>query len=272
MDFFRGLRLNIGKPQPSGVSDTNTSKRAPSVRITSPSVRTPSPSVKIPAPPKTTSVNTSSTIPGASITTTISKAIVALDAAVKSHDIVKTDEGLPETFHKASLGLPNIKEALETAQDHLPKHGLAAHQSSISSLEACEAKAHLSQGILERVARAPEASRPRRYQAAVRQVGKGETVEALVIGMMQDICDLAKDSVLESEMEDQIKEFCEMIEELGAMEPSVPDEQSGNTFSNFGSGKQFNSLGGTQNNNTGSGNQFPGASFGGTVHFGSNPS
>lgn len=90
--------------------------------------------------------------------------------------------------------------------------------------------------------------------------------------MMKAICDLIKGSAMEAEMEDNIKELHEKIEELGTMEPSVPDEQSGNIFNNTGSGKQFNATGGTQNNNTGSGNQFPGATFGGTVHFGSNPS
>jgi hypothetical protein len=41
------------------------------------------------------------------------------------------------------------------------------------------------------------------------------------------------------------------------------------SFNNYGTGNQFNAPDGTQNNNTGSGTQFPGASFGAPVHFGS---
>ncbi|KAJ4269683.1 hypothetical protein NW762_001351 [Fusarium torreyae] len=45
-------------------------------------------------------------------------------------------------------------------------------------------------------------------------------------------------------------------------------EKPSSSFYNYGTGDQFNALGGTQNINTGSGNQFPGASFSGSVRFG----
>lgn len=44
---------------------------------------------------------------------------------------------------------------------------------------------------------------------------------------------------------------------------------SGNSlFCQYGKGSQFNAVGGIQNNNTGSGNQFSGTAFHGNVHFG----
>lgn len=49
----------------------------------------------------------------------------------------------------------------------------------------------------------------------------------------------------------------------------VPVEEATVTssFSNCGTGFQFNTSGGTQNNNTANGNQFPAANFSGPVHF-----
>lgn len=48
---------------------------------------------------------------------------------------------------------------------------------------------------------------------------------------------------------------------------SPSNERLGDTFSNNESGNQFNAPGGTNNNNTSSGNQFSGAVFNGPVCF-----
>jgi len=47
------------------------------------------------------------------------------------------------------------------------------------------------------------------------------------------------------------------------------DKPTSSSFNSYGPGPQFNAPWGTQNNNTGSGSQFPGASFSGPVHFSS---
>lgn len=203
----------------------------------------------------------------------ISSTIDALKATTKDYNIVNDDKGLHETFHEAGRGLLLVEQALQTVKDQLDGHDLAGDaKSAISSLEACNTKAKLSESILKDVTQAPDASRFEHYKTAVRRKGKGNTVEVLVMGMMNDACDLARASAIEAAMEDQVKGLRHAIDRLSTMEPSVPNDQWANTFSNYGSGSQFNAPGGTQNNNMGSGNQFPGASFSGTVHFGNNPS
>ena len=53
-----------------------------------------------------------------------------------------------------------------------------------------------------------------------------------------------------------------------SMEAAQIDKQAGSSFNSYGSGDQFNAYGGTQNVTKGSGNQFPGATFSGSVNFG----
>jgi hypothetical protein len=137
-------------------------------------------------------------------------------------------------------------------------------------LEACNLKAKLSAAIFMDVAQAHGNERFEDYKLAVRRKGEGNTAEVLVLGMMNDVCDMVNNSTMKAVVEDQLKALREAIRRLSEMEPSTPSTQSGYIFNSYGSGPQFNASGGTQNNNTGSGNQFPGASFSGTVHFGRN--
>ena len=84
--------------------------------------------------------------------------------------------------------------------------------------------------------------------------------------MMNDVCDLVKESAIEAVIKDQVKGLRDTMGKLSKMEPSVPNEQSGDTFSNYGS-NQYNTPEGTQNINTGNGKQFPGANFHAPVTF-----
>lgn len=69
----------------------------------------------------------------------------------------------------------------------------------------------------------------------------------------------------------QVEGLRALIQDLAAREPSVPDDRVRYAFANHGPGNQFNAPGGTQNNNVGSGNQFPGVTFHGATYFGSGP-
>ena len=208
---------------------------------------------------------------GVNVNSLISSAIAILEATTKEYNIINDDKGLREAFHEAGRGLLLVQEALRTAETQLDIHGLAGDpQSAMSSLEACNAKAKLSESIFKDVAQAPESSRFERYKAAVQQQGKEKTAEVLTLGMMKDVCDLAENDKIKATMRDQVKGLRNAIDKLSKMEPSVPNEGSGNMFNSYGDSRQFNAPGGTQNNNTGSGNQFTGASFSGPVNFGRN--
>lgn len=208
---------------------------------------------------------------GTNATSWISSTVAILKATTRDYNIVKDDNGLREAFHEAGRGLLLIEEALQNTETQLNGRGLVGDpKNAIKLLEACNTKANLSESIFKDVAQAPETSRFERYKAAVQQQGKGNTAEVLTWRMMEDVCNLAENHTTKEAMKDQIKGLRDAIDKLAKMEPSVPNEGSGNTFNSYGTGNQFNTLGGTQNNNTGNGYQFSGATFPGNVTFGNN--
>jgi hypothetical protein len=205
---------------------------------------------------------------GADITSLISSTIDILNASTENYQTIKDNKGLREAFHEAGRALHVVEEALQTARIQLDGRGLAENsQSAMTSLEACNTKAKLSESISKNVAQAPETARFERYKAAVQQQGNGKTAEALALGMMKDVCDLAENDTIKAEMEHHVHRLHDAINKLSKMEPSVPNESSSNNFNAYGDSRQFNTLRGTQNNNSGSGNQFPGATFSGPVNF-----
>jgi hypothetical protein len=209
-------------------------------------------------------------MPSTAVTTLIFT-INILKASKEYYQIVKDDKGLREAFHEASRALHIVEEALQTAKTQLHGRSLVeSPQSAMTSLEACHTKAKLFKSISKIVAQAPETARFGHYKAAVQQQGNGKTAEALALGMMKDVRDFAKNDTIKTEMEPHVNRLRDAIEKLSKMEASVPEERSGNNFHANDNSHQYNALGGTQNNNTGNGNQFPGANFNGTVSFGKN--
>lgn len=207
-----------------------------------------------------------------SLTSLISSTIAVVQATRRHYSAVNDDESLRDAFHEAGRELSPLEEALQLAKSQLETCDQAGClQRAMKIFEACNTKAMLSETLFKDVAQAPMDSRFERYKMAVRREGKGNTVEVLVKGMMNDMCELANDSAVKAAMETQAGILRSAIDKLSQMESSVPNEQSTNNFSHYGSGGQFFASGGTQNNNTGSGNQFLG-NLGGPVYFGSNPS
>ena len=210
-----------------------------------------------------------SRMPGVNVTGLLSNTIALLEATTSHYHAMGDGPGLPEAFYEAGRGLLLVSEALRTVEAQSAQHDLHDPPNAIASLEACNEKAQLSEGMLKIVSQAPETSRFERYKAVVGREGRENMMEVLVKGMMEDTCDLARDGAIEAAMKGQVERLVGAIEKLSTMEPSVPDRRSGYTFSNYGTGNQFNAPAGTQNNNMSSGNQFPGATFSGAVHFGS---
>ena len=97
---------------------------------------------------------------GANVTSLISSTIAILKATTKDYNIVNDDKDLREAFHGAGRGLLLVEEALQTAETQLDGRGLAGDpRSAMSSLEACNTKAKLSESIFKDVAQAPETAR-----------------------------------------------------------------------------------------------------------------
>ena len=136
-------------------------------------------------------------------------------------------------------------------------------------VESCKRKAECLQSIVRELAAEPDASKFRRYCTAVRWLGKEAKVEEVVKGMLEDVHLLAGNRAIKAATEAEVAQILRAIEELSDMQPSTFTAYRSLAFSHYGSGQQFNSSdGGTQNANTGGGNQFVGATFNGFVTFG----
>ncbi|KAM5431737.1 hypothetical protein MferCBS31731_007797 [Microsporum ferrugineum] len=207
------------------------------------------------------------------VPTLIMITIIPLNSATEWYNTVKDDKNLREAFHGAGQGVLLVKKALDATKTQPDGCSLSGEPASVRSLLlACNAKSKLVESIFKEVALAPKDSRYDRYQAAVRREGKGDAVEALVGGMMEDVCDMVKGSTIEAAMESHVKELREAIEKLSNMEPSMPSEpRQDSKYVHYGSGDQFNAPGGTQNKSSGNGNHFPGATITRNLNFGHIP-
>lgn len=203
-----------------------------------------------------------------SISSTISDTITNLDNATRHYSVVKYDNRLRPAFHAAGQELVLVKQALQTADTQLAGLNVArAPECTMNSLNACNAKAKRFERMFRMVAEATETSRLECYRAAVGQERERRTVEVLLVGMMHDVCALAEIDA----MEEEINSIKAAIDKLSKMEPSVPREGLGHVVSHYGSGDMLYAPGGTVNKTSGSGNQFPGATFSAPVTFNSNP-
>ncbi len=196
----------------------------------------------------------------------IADMISAIEAAANYYTSVKDDRNLREAFHEAGRGQGLVRQALQAANSNLGDR--KPTEKTAELVKACHAKAKLSEGIFKEVAQAPADSRFERYKEAVRQ-SKGRTVEDLTVGMMKDMCELAEDDAMKAAMEDRVMELRDAMAKLSKMEPSVPTEEAGHNFTNWGR-DQINAPSGTVNRSEGTGNHFPGATFSGSVSFGKN--
>ncbi|KAJ4287414.1 hypothetical protein N0V88_007686 [Collariella sp. IMI 366227] len=190
--------------------------------------------------------------------------INAVEAAATYHNFVKDDKSFRESFHEAGRIQGLVRQVLQAANSHLG--GRKPTEKTAELVEACHAKAKLSVGIFKGVAQAPEGLRFERYKEVIRE-RKGSTVEVLALGMMKYMCELAETDAMKAAMEDQVVNLRDAIAKLSRMEPSVPTEEAGHNFTNWGR-DQINAPGGTVNRSEGTGNQFPGATFSGSVTFG----
>lgn len=198
--------------------------------------------------------------------TQLSNTITALDDAAKSYNEIQNDRTLPEAFHAAGKNLPVVLTVIKAAKSQL-RDRATLPSGALKALRECKTKAQLLRTVFQEVAQAKE-DRLDHYKSLIKQGGRKHLAETLVIGLMTETCTLAKDADIKQPPEANIETLKQKIDQLSQMDPSLSYDED-YTFAHFGSGDQFNATGGTQNNNTGGGNQFSGARFDGTVNFGS---
>ncbi|KAH6681006.1 hypothetical protein F5X68DRAFT_211698 [Plectosphaerella plurivora] len=198
-----------------------------------------------------------------------SDTIQTLQAATRHYNDVQNDKGLQESFHESGRGLELVAEALQIANAQLARRDMTGDLQG--TMKEFNVKAKITESIYQAVAQSPGTSKFQPYKDAVGQMGQGRMVEVLVTGMMKDVCAMAQNDAIKTEMEGQVNRLQDAIKKLSTMEPSLPAE-SGGTFTHHGSGDQINAPGGTQRISKGSGPQFHETNFHAPITFGQNPS
>jgi hypothetical protein len=168
----------------------------------------------------------------------ISASISIIDATKKLYDAAHDAKGLPAAFREAAARTPLVLEILRKAEGQL-KVGKVKESTCKAVqpvMEQCKLKCGKLSALFKEVLPGEDANRLRRYQKAVRTLGKGGRVEELMICILADIQLLAENRSMGAATEEQFEQLLGAIEEIKKLDPSLPEELESVSVSHTGSG------------------------------------
>ena len=178
----------------------------------------------------------------------ISSIIAIVDATKEVCDAAKDTKGLPQAFRVVAGRLPIVESILGFA-----KQNIEAKEVDNDSckgvkhvVEACEEKAKRLEELFHKAIPAEGASDLKRYYKAVKALGRGNKVENLMKGILEDVQLLACEQGMKTANNAQQQEIVKAITEVSAVSPSVPEhefQETGIANTNYGSGTQYNAQG-----------------------------
>jgi hypothetical protein len=199
----------------------------------------------------------------------ISSIISIVDGTKQIYDTATNSRGLPEAFREVAARLPIIQNILGSARQYVQDGHV--DESSCKGVKpvvvACEAKAQKLDELFQKVIPADGASNLKRYHMAVKAYGKGNEVENLMKGILEDVQLLACEHGMNIATRAEQEKIAQAITEVSAVAPSVPEhifQETGFTANNSGPGTQNNALG----EYIAQGNARQYNSAGGTMNFG----
>ena len=161
---------------------------------------------------------------GAEVIGIISSIIAIVGATAKLYAAATDASGLPEAFRDVAKRLPLVQKTLQAAWAHLNTNPDEAIGDALKPVLAdCEDKANRLKAIFEKVVPQADASRMERYLLAARTLGKGDTVESLMKGILVDIDLLTINRVANLPTGAEIAGLIRAaMEEVSAIRPSLP--------------------------------------------------
>ncbi|KAI7766967.1 hypothetical protein LZL87_013944 [Fusarium oxysporum] len=171
----------------------------------------------------------------------ISSIIGILDGAKTVYEATQNAIGLPPAFNEVSKRIPLVRSILVAAdkyirQDNLNEESCKAMRSIV---EGCEHKAKKLEGIFQKVLPGEDASRAERYLKALKTVGKGDRVELLMKGMLEDVQLLASNHGMETVTTSDLEQITEAIKEISSMPPSAQEKDGSLSVAMYGDGVQY---------------------------------
>ena len=199
----------------------------------------------------------------------ISSVISIVDGTKQVYDAASDTNGLPEAFREVAARLPIVRDILDSAKQHVSRRhtNKDCYEAVKNVVEDCQLRAQDLEKLFQKVIPADGASRAKKYLLAVRTLGKGNQVETLMKGMLEDLQLLAIEHGMITEIGIREK-VARAIEEVAALEPSLTEHATDETGFNAihsGSGA-INQVQRDQFNNPGSGSIYHAQS----MNFGSN--
>lgn len=201
----------------------------------------------------------------------ISSIITIVDATKKVYDTATNTEGLPEAFREVAGRLPIVMNTLGLAKQCIDKGDVDEDSCKgvKDVIEACEIRARKLNKLFREIVPADGASGLKRYHKAVKAYGKGNEVENLMKGMLEDVQLLACEHGLKTATNVQQDQVSKAIEEISVIPSSVHDQTlqgTGFTANNYGPGAQTNYNAQGEYVAQGQARQYN--SMGGAMHFG----
>ena len=202
----------------------------------------------------------------------ISSIITIVHGIKQVYDAATNAQGLPEAFREVASRLPIVENILGSTQQHINRGDVDVHscEGVKHVVEAGEKKAKKLDDLFHKAIPTDGASGLKRYYKAVKAYGKGNEVENLMKGMLEDIQLLACERGMKTATKDQQEQIVKAIKaitEVSAVLPSVPEhvfQETGFTNTNNGFGAQYNAQG--EYIAQGSARQYNSA--GGAINFG----
>ncbi|KAK4205918.1 putative HET containing-domain vegetative incompatibility protein, partial [Rhypophila decipiens] len=152
--------------------------------------------------------------------------IAIIDATAKIYSAANDASGIPEAFRDIATRLPLVCKTLQTVSGNLtntiPDEECCEAIKPV--LQRCKGRATQLEQIFKDVMPPADASRMQRYALAALTWSKGDTVESLMKGILEDVQLLTSNRVAELPTQTSVAAMIrEAIEEVSAIPPSLPN-------------------------------------------------
>ena len=190
-------------------------------------------------------------MPGAEaieVSRVISSIILIVDGTKQVYDAVTNVEGLPEAFRAVAGRLPIVRNILDSAKQHINEGDIDEDSCKRMKhvVEACKMKAKKLDTLLRKAIPNGGTSILKRYYQAIKAPGKGNEVEILMNGMLEDVQLLAREHGIKTATKAQRDQIVKAVPEMSAVLPSIPEyvfQETGFTNNDYGPGIQYDAQG-----------------------------
>lgn len=155
----------------------------------------------------------------------ISSIISIIDWTKKVYGAARNAQGIPEAFREVSGRLPISANILGLAKQKISNGDVdeESWKSTRPVLDACEKKVKKLQELFRKAIPEDGTSDLKRYYRAARIYGKGNEVETLMKGIIEDVQLLACEHGMRTATMAQQEQLIQAITDVSAVRPSMPE-------------------------------------------------